>query len=267
MDNQEDVLVSVITVCYNSEMTMEDTIKSVLQQTYHNIEYIIIDGGSKDKTLDILKQYEPAFRGRMKITSEPDQGIYDAMNKGIRKAKGELIGILNSDDFYEPDAVETMVHAYRENKTDYMILYGFQRNLRHNQFHVELSDNVSENQLPKGSDEEISVVLFHHDYLKQQMITHPTCFVTGKVYEKYGVFNTDYQSSADYEFMLRVQAAGGVTFLPVYKIITNFRMGGMSSGEKGYRETARLRYQYGAISKMRMWKIIMKSKLYEWVHK
>ena len=251
MDNQEEVLVSVITVCYNSEMTMEDTIKSVLQQTYHNIEYIIIDGGSKDKTIDILKQYEPAFRGRMKITSEPDQGIYDAMNKGIRKAKGELIGILNSDDFYEPDAVETMVHAYRENKTDYMILYGFQRNLRHSRLH----------------DEEISVVLFHHDYLKQQMITHPTCFVTGKVYEKYGVFNTDYQSSADYEFMLRVQAAGGVTFLPVYKIITNFRMGGMSSGEKGYRETARLRYQYGAISKMRMWKIIMKSKLHEWVHK
>lgn len=251
MDNQEEVLVSVITVCYNSEMTMEDTIKSVLQQTYQNIEYIIIDGGSKDRTLDILKQYEPAFRGRMKITSEPDQGIYDAMNKGIRKARGELIGILNSDDFYEPDAVETMVQAYRENKTDYMILYGFQRNLKH----IRLQD------------EEISVVLYHHDYLKQQMITHPTCFVSRQVYEKYGVFNTDYQSSADYEFMLRVQAAGGVTFLPVYKIITNFRTGGMSSGEKGYRETARLRYQYGAISKVRMWRILVKSKLYEWVHK
>lgn len=251
MDNQEEVLVSVITVCYNSEMTMEDTIKSVLQQTYQNIEYIIIDGGSKDKTLDILKQYEPAFNGRMKITSEPDEGIYDAMNKGIRKASGELIGILNSDDFYEPDAVENMVQAYRENKTDYMILYGFQRNLKHSRSH----------------DEEISVVLFHHDYLKQQMITHPTCFVTPKLYEKYGVFNTTYQSSADYEFMLRVQAAGGVTFCPVYKIITNFRMGGMSSGEKGRRETARLRYRYGAISKVRMWRILMKSKLYEWIHK
>lgn len=268
MDNQADVLVSVITVCYNSELTIEDTIKSVLHQTYPNIEYIIIDGASTDRTLDILKQYEPAFHGRMQIYSEPDRGIYDAMNKGIGKARGDLIGILNSDDFYEPDAAETMVQAYRENKTDYEILYGFQRNLKHNWERGALSGSALGNQsAQKSTDGEISVVLFHHDYLKQQMITHPTCFVTRKVYERYGVFCTDYKSSADYEFMLRVQAAGGVCFRPVYKIITNFRVGGMSGGERGYRETARLQFQYGSISKMKMWKIILKSRLFEWIHR
>lgn len=257
MTKREDVLVSVITVCYNSEMTIEDTIKSVLQQTYKNIEYIIIDGNSKDRTMEILRSYEPSFRGRMKITSEPDAGIYDAMNKGIKKASGTLIGILNSDDFYEPDAVEVMVQAYleaRDTQTnevdpDLMILYGYQRNLEH-----------------QKEDREVSVVLYHHDYLKRQMITHPTCFVTGKVYEKYGVFDTSYRSSADYEFMLRIQAAGGVTFWPVYRIITNFRVGGMSGSEKGYRETARLQYRYGTISRARMWKILMKSKIYELLH-
>lgn len=254
MTNREDILVSVITVCYNSEMTIEDTIKSVLRQTYKNIEYIIIDGSSKDRTMEILRSYESSFHGRMKITSEPDAGIYDAMNKGIKKASGTLIGILNSDDFYEPEAVEVMVQAYLEARdaratvmdTDLMIFYGYQRNLEH-----------------QSEDKEISVVLYHHDFLKQQMITHPTCFVTRKVYEKYGVYDTSYRSSADYEFMLRIQEAGGVTFRPVYQIITNFRMGGMSGGEKGYRETARLQYRYGIISRARMWKILIKSRLYE----
>ena len=239
--------VSIITVCYNSASTIERTLRSVLQQTYDNYEYIIIDGNSTDATLSILERYEPLFQGRMTIVSEPDNGIYDAMNKGIGKAKGQLVGIVNSDDYYEENAVEMMVEAYQENPGKYMILYGFQRNLQGEQVR--------------------SVVLFHHDFLDKQMITHPTCFVTKAVYEDFGVFDTSYRSSADYEFMLRLFHEGKVTFKPVYRIISNFQMGGMSSSQKGYRETAGLQYRYGSISKLRYYRIIVKSKLYEWLHK
>lgn len=252
----KDILVTIITVCFNSESSISDTIESVLSQTYKNIEYIIVDGKSTDRTLEIIKRYEPKFEGRMRIISEPDSGIYDAMNKGIRKASGTLIGILNSDDYYETNAVEHMVHKYQAKMVDEMggnsripqlILYGFQRNLLDNK--------------------EMSVVLYHHENLKNQMITHPTCFVTRTVYEKQGVFDLQYQSSADYEYMLRVQETGEVIFQPVYHIITNFRMGGMSSGERGYRETARIQYRYGGISKWKMYKILIKSVLFEMVHR
>ena len=123
-----DIPVTVITPCYNSEKTIRRTIESVLNQTYSNIEYLIIDGASTDNTVSIAKEYEEAFQGRMKIVSEPDDGIYYAMNKGISMATGELIGIVNSDDYYEKEAVALMV----ENRTeaDYQILYGFQRVLR-----------------------------------------------------------------------------------------------------------------------------------------
>ena len=118
-------LVSIITPCYNSEKTIEKTIKSVLGQTYKNIEYIIVDGGSSDSTIDIVKKYEMLFEGRMKVISEKDDGIYDAMNKGILNATGKLIGIVNSDDYYEADAVETVVKNMEED--EYQVLYGLLR--------------------------------------------------------------------------------------------------------------------------------------------
>ena len=93
------MLFSIITVCFNSEKTIEQTIKSVLEQSFQNYEYIIVDGASKDCTVDIIRRYEPMFKGKLKWISEPDNGIYDAMNKGIGMARGELIGIINSDDY------------------------------------------------------------------------------------------------------------------------------------------------------------------------
>lgn len=244
---KDRVTVTIITVCYNSAATIERTLKSVLQQTYDNYEYIIIDGNSTDDTLAIVEKYKLLFQGKMKVFSEPDEGIYDAMNKGINKATGQLIGLLNSDDYYEPDAISVMVKAWSKTKEKYMILYGYQRNLQ--------------------KDKEESVVLYHHDFLDKQMITHPTCFVTKQVYEDFGVFDTSYRSSADYEFMLRIYHEGKVIFKPVYEVITNFQTGGMSSSQKGYRETATLQYQYGAISRFRFWKIMIKSRIYELVHK
>ena len=111
-NNKNEWKISVITVCYNSKKTIEDTIKSVLNQTYQNYEYIIIDGCSTDGTIDLVKSYIPKFNGRLTFISEPDKGIYNAMNKGIRKATGDLICLLNSDDYYELDAFETMNANY-----------------------------------------------------------------------------------------------------------------------------------------------------------
>ena len=117
--------VSIITVCYNSDKTVRRTFESVLHQSYTEFEYIVVDGLSTDRTVEIIKEYEPLFQGRMCWISEKDNGIYDAMNKGIRMAQGELIGIINSDDYYELNAVECMVNAMTEEK--YQILYGAMR--------------------------------------------------------------------------------------------------------------------------------------------
>ena len=107
--------VSIVTATYNSSKTVEDTIKSVLCQTYKEYEYIIIDGVSKDNTLDIARKYEPQFEGRMRIYSEKDKGIYDAMNKGFQKATGDVLMLINSDDlFARPDAVELVVKEFEK---------------------------------------------------------------------------------------------------------------------------------------------------------
>ena len=244
MDN---VLVSIITVCYNSSKTIKRTLESMLEQTYEHYEYIVIDGASTDDTLEIIQSYEPHFDGKMTIISEPDSGIYDAMNKGIRNASGELIGIVNSDDYYEEDALEIMVREYTRLQREHVVLYGFMRSM--------------------AGEEEISVVLYHHQYLSRQMIMHPACFVSSQVYRDFGMFDTSYKSSADYEFMLRLLYSKKVFFQPVYEIITNFQTGGMSSSQRSYRETARLQYRYKSISLVRYIRIVVKSRIYELVHK
>ena len=110
--------VSLVTVTFNSDQTLRDTIQSVLNQTYSDIEYIIIDGLSKDNTVDIIRKCEPQFQGRLKWISERDNGLYDAMNKGIRMSTGEIVGIINSDDFYHRrDIISRVVEAFRNEKT------------------------------------------------------------------------------------------------------------------------------------------------------
>lgn len=237
----DKVLVSIITPCFNSEKTIAKTIESVLHQTYKNIEYIIIDGASTDDTLKIIQVYEPYFEGRVRVVSEKDNGIYDAMNKGIKLATGDLIGIVNSDDYYNLESVEIMVNNMLDKK--HQILYGFQRNLK--------------------DGKETKVCIYHHTFLYQQMITHPTCFVTKSVYEEFGLYNCNYKSSADYEFMLRIYHEGKVEFRPVYHIITNFAEGGMSSSQVGVQETAQLKLQFGITSKRKYWSTMIRSKIYQ----
>lgn len=219
------MLFSIITVCFNSEKTIERTIKSVLGQSCQDYEYILVDGASSDRTTEIIHRYEPLFQGRMKVISEPDQGIYDAMNKGIRAASGELIGIVNSDDYYEKDALEKIAGAYRG--YEYTIIYGLVRSVT--------------------DGKEVMVFLKNHEFLEKDMITHPSCFITKKLYERFGMYSLKYPYSSDYEFMLRIKKEKEVRFIKIYEIITNFSTGGVSDSVKAYRDTLRLLHEHQLI--------------------
>jgi len=232
--------VSVITVCFNSSRTIRRTFESVLRQSYSNIEYLVIDGGSTDGTLDIIREYEPGFQGKMKWISESDEGIYDAMNKGIRMASGELIGIINSDDYYEDDAVEIMINAMTEEK--YQILYGEMRTWK------------------EGKEAEVG--LLTHTFLKERMIYHPACFVSAAVYRDFGGFDLQYPSVADYDFMLRMMEEKKVRFYPVYQVVANFTTGGMCSTETAYLDLLRMQRNRGLISMREYRKQMTINKLY-----
>lgn len=232
----KDIRVSIITPCFNSEATIERTIKSVLNQTYHNLEYIIVDGKSTDKTLEIVEKYRPLFGDRIKIISEQDHGIYDAMNKGIKNASGELVGIINSDDYYEVDAVENAVAAMSED--NYQILYGMMRVLK--------------------NGVEIKITMPKHENLSEEMIAHPTCFVTKKVYTDLGMFDTKYCSCADHDFMLRMREQGKVSFIPIYKIMATFTEGsGMSSQGSSMIEAFGMLKEHGIMGQGQFYRILM----------
>ena len=145
----QDVLVSVLTPCFNSVKTIEKTLECIEQQTYPDIEYIILDGGSTDGTLDIIEHHRAKLPKQFTLVSEKDNGIYDAMNKGIRQASGKLIGIVNSDDWYEKDTIENVVKAYQGNQ--YEVVYGMQKTYL--------------------NGKEKATFIYHHDFLPQQMIT------------------------------------------------------------------------------------------------
>ena len=206
----KEIKVSIVTPCFNSAKTIRQTIESVLNQTYKNIEYIVVDGGSSDGTLDIIKEYLPRFHGRMRYISEKDRGIYDAMNKGIRMTRGGLIGIVNSDDYYEHDAVEKVVSRLTDDR--YQVIYGYSR----------LIDNDRATGIRKN----------HHKNLVNHMIQHPTCFVTRETYRDFGMFLTVFKISGDYEFMIRLQKSKAVVFTQIKMVLTNMRIGGVSGNLK-----------------------------------
>lgn len=216
---------SIITVTYNSEKTIEQTIKSVLLQSYSNFEYIIVDGASTDNTLEIIKKHA-AFDNRIRYISEPDAGIYDAMNKGIKIATGDVVALLNSDDYYEPDALVKIAGNIPDGGK--YVVYGMIRIL----------------------DEEIEdrIMLSSHHSLPKRMMMHPACFVSKAVYEQY-LYDVTYKSAADYDLFLRLYQDRAVEFIPVYEITTNFRIGGMSSSFISILETNDILYKYGYINK------------------
>lgn len=164
-DTKQDILVSIVTVCYNSEATIRDTLESVLHQTYGNIEYIIVDGQSKDHTLDIVEEYRPKFEQRgipVQVSSEKDNGVYDAMNKGIAKAKGTLVGMINSDDWYEENAVERVVDTFHKENFD--------------MFYADIRLYKGESYIVKKAR--------YRKYATSRDWNHPTTFMRRSVYDK-----------------------------------------------------------------------------------
>ncbi len=181
--------VSIITATYNSARTLCNTIESVLGQSYQNIEYIVIDGNSTDLTVSVIKQYEPLFKGRIKWLSEKDGGIYDAMNKGIKIATGDVVGILNSDDYFTSnDVIERMVTAFCDG-TD--AVYG--------DVHF-IHDGEPNKCVRYYSSKHFRPFWLRFGF----MPAHPSFYCKREVFEKAGFYKTDYSIGSDYEMMVRL---------------------------------------------------------------
>ena len=204
--------ISIITVCYNSAQTISDTLQSVGDQTYKDIEHIIIDGGSTDRTLEIVAVHGGHVA---KLISEKDNGIYDAMNKGITLATGDVIGFLNSDDvFAEVDVVSTIAKTMADpsidacyGDLDYLLRTDTSSIVRH-----WSSGEFSQKKLKKG-----------------WMPPHPTLFLRRTVIENWGGFDTSFKISADYDAILRYFSQGKIQTAYIPRVLTKMRMGGVSN--------------------------------------
>jgi glycosyltransferase involved in cell wall biosynthesis len=210
----------VITAVYNGEKHVEQAIRSVLEQTYPNIEYIVIDGASTDGTLSIIRRHEQRIGHWI---SRSDRGMYFAMNEGIARARGELIGIINSDDWYEPRAVEIAVREYEASGRQ-AVIYGLTR------YYDEAGLEM--------------ILSYDHSRLPGRMINHPTCFVPKSLYTRFGAFDTRYRVAADYDLILRLLKAQ-VPFRHVEEIIANFRHGGFSTMHSSTVEGLQIQREHG----------------------
>jgi glycosyltransferase involved in cell wall biosynthesis len=204
--------ISIITVCFNSAKTIEDTIQSVLSQDYPNVEYIIVDGGSKDATLDIVKKYSANISH---FISEPDKGIYDAMNKGIALATGDVVGILNSDDvYYDSQVLSHISKAFEVTNAD--AVYG---DLVY----------VASNNLEKVTRVWKSKPYTEGAFLKGWMPPHPTFYVKKSCYNQLGNYSLKLKSAADYELMLRFIHKYKISLAYIPKTLVKMRVGGESN--------------------------------------
>ncbi|MBP5360242.1 MAG: glycosyltransferase [Bacteroidaceae bacterium] len=208
--------ISIITTTYNSASTVADTLRSVLAQTYKDIDYIVVDGASSDSTLDIIKEYEPKFGGRMRWVSGKDGGVYEAMNKGIRMAKGDVIGFLNSDDFYYDERVLEDINAAMDGQPVDCV-YGDLK-------FVKADDTSCVVRIWKGSQYKKGA------FRRGWHPAHPTFYARRECFERLGVFNTRFPVSADFDLMLRFIEVGGLRNLYVPRYFIMMRKGGESTG-------------------------------------
>lgn len=202
--------ISIITVVRNGADTIRDCIESILNQSYP-VEYIVVDGCSTDGTLDIIREYA----GIAKIISEPDQGIYDAMNKGIKLASGDIVGILNSDDFYVDNNVISVIV---------------------NEFETKKLDSVFADLVFIKREEPQKIVRYYNSshfnpkkFNYGWMPAHPTFFVKRNIYERYGLFKTDYKIASDYELLTRFLSKYKISYSYIPKVIIKMRTGGLST--------------------------------------
>lgn len=209
--------ISIITATYNSGATLRDTIESVLSQNYTDWQHVIVDGGSKDNTVEIIKEFEPKYKGRLKWISEQDRGLYDAMNKGIAMADGEVIGILNSDDFYSsPNVLQKVAEELCSSSSDLDAVYG--------DIHFVDDDNLNK-----------CVRYYSSKFFRRWMMkmgyqpAHPSFYCKKENYDKYGAFDIDFKVAADFENMLRLIYINRINtkYLPVDFV--TMRTGGAST--------------------------------------
>jgi glycosyltransferase involved in cell wall biosynthesis len=206
------VKVSIITITFNSEATLKDSIESVVNQSYNDIEYIIVDGKSTDNTLSIIESYKDKIS---KVISEKDKGLYDALNKGIALATGDLIGIIHSDDFYINNfVIEKIVKSIEENNSDavYADLYYVDKVYTNKIFRKWKSGNYT-----------------YGRFINGWMPPHPTFFAKRSCYEKFGSFNLSFVSAADYELMLRFIHKHKIKLAYLPEFIIKMRVGGKSN--------------------------------------
>ena len=230
---------SIITATYNSERTLRDTMESILNQTFQDFEYIIVDGASKDATLDIIREYEPRFQGKMRYLSEPDKGIYDAMNKGFAMATGDVIGILNSDDFFTSDDVlQTVVDGFAGEYVD--AVYA--------DIHYVNTDDLTKCVRYYSSS------VFRPWMMRFGMIpAHPSFYCRKAVYDQYGSFDTTYRIAADFEILLRLIFIHRIRTRYVKKDFVTMRLGGASTTGYGswsliMKEHLQIMKQHGVVT-------------------
>ncbi|MFT6880448.1 MAG: glycosyltransferase involved in cell wall biosynthesis [Arcticibacterium sp.] len=203
--------ISLITICFNSEKTLEETIRSVLNQNYKTIEYVIKDGGSTDGTFAIVEKY----KDRVKFVSKPDLGIYDAMNQGLALCSGEVIGIINSDDFFpDNDVVSRVVDVLNDEQIG--AVYGDLE-------YVSAQDTAKTERYWNAKPYDKA------NFLKGWMPPHPTFFIRKVFYNKYGVFNPAFKSAGDYELMLRMLYKNDISTVYIPRVQMKMRAGGMSN--------------------------------------
>lgn len=207
--------ISIITATYNSGKTLRDTMRSVLSQSYPDWEHIIVDGGSKDNTIDIIKEFEPEYSGRLRWISEPDKGIYDAMNKGIAMADGDVVGILNSDDFYTSQGVLTKVA-------------------------IEMIDDgidaiFGDIHFVDDGDLSTCVRYYSSRYFYWWMMpmgyqpAHPSFYCRKSVYDRYGGFDLSFRVASDFEHMLRLLFVNRIKARYIPMDFVTMRTGGAST--------------------------------------
>ena len=204
--------ISIITVVWNNKETIRDAIDSVLSQTHKNIEYIIVDGSSRDGTIEIVQGYGDKIA---KFLSEPDKGLYDAMNKGIELATGDVVGILNSDDFYiDKFVIEKVVNEFEEKGVDSVfgdLVYIKPGNLDKTVRYYDSSK-------------------FNPSKFAYGLIpAHPTVFLKRNIYKKYGLFRTDLKIAADFDLLVRFMFTHKVSYSYIQEVMVKMRIGGVST--------------------------------------
>ncbi len=214
-------LISIITVVFNGEKHLEETIQSVINQTYDNVEYVIIDGGSIDGTLDIIKKYEDKIDY---WASEKDAGIYDAMNKGLQLVAGEYIGILNADDFYEPSALKKSIELIKDNDADYSVAKVQYVNTK----------NIISPIFP----------LEKNKIYQEMFYPHISAFISRKAYKQVGLFKTQFKIAGDHDMALRIHLAGfRATYLD--EIVGKLTEDGISAGISSNKESLSVAIENG----------------------